>query len=208
MKKLRLGILVSGNGTNLQAILNACAQKRIDAEVAVVISNQPSAYALERAKKAHVPALCLDHETKMIEALQACQVDLVCLAGFMKILSGPFLKAFPNRIINIHPALLPSFPGLNAQRRALEHGVKISGATVHFVDEGTDTGPIIVQSAVPVYDDDSEETLRARILAEEHKIYPQAIQLLATQSLKIAGRQVIKGVVENKAIGMPKKFRA
>lgn len=192
MKKLRLGILVSGNGTNLQAILDACAQKKIDAEAAVVISNQPSAYALERAKKAHVPALCLDHETKIIEALQTCPVDLVCLAGFMKILSGPFLKMFPNRVINIHPALLPSFSGLNAQRRALEHGVKISGATVHFVDEGTDTGPIILQSAVPVYNEDTEETLRARILVEEHKIYPQAIQLLATQSLKIVGRRVIK----------------
>lgn len=193
MKKL--GVLVSGNGTNLQAIIDACEQKKIDAEVAVVVSNNPKAFALRRAQKHNIPRFSFadgpGQERGIVSALKEHGVDLVCLAGFMKILSSAFLKEFPNRVINIHPALLPAFPGLNAQRMALEHGVKITGATVHFVNEGTDTGPIILQSAVPVYDDDTEESLRARILQEEHKVYPQAIQRIASECLKIVGRKVI-----------------
>lgn len=195
MKKLKLAVLVSGNGTNLQAIINACEQREIDAVVAVVVSNNPKAFALERAKKHNIPTVIVpkkDGEKEILNALKEFQVELVCLAGFMKILSPKFIQEYPGRVINIHPALLPTFPGLEAQAKALEHGVKITGATVHFVDEGVDAGPIILQAAVSVYDDDTVETLRERILKEEHKIYPQAIQLIATQSLKVVGRRVIK----------------
>ncbi|MBI4125314.1 MAG: phosphoribosylglycinamide formyltransferase [Deltaproteobacteria bacterium] len=196
MKKLSLGVLVSGNGTNLQAIIDACEQNQMDATVAVVISNNPEARALQRAKKRNIPHAAVangpDGERNVLALLKKHRVELVCLAGFMKILSPAFLKEFPNRVINIHPALLPAFPGLNAVAQALRHGVKISGATVHFVDVGCDTGPIILQSAVPVYDDDTEASLHERILKEEHKIYPQAIRLIATESLKIEGRRVIR----------------
>lgn len=190
IKKLRLGLLVSGNGSNLQAILEACEQKKIEAEVAVVISNNPKAFALGRARRYHVPTHVveneIDLERSILKILKESQVELVCLAGFMKILSPSFIKEYPRRIINIHPSLLPSFPGLNAQRRALEAGVKITGATVHFVNEGCDTGPIIMQSTVPVLDGDTVETLRERILKEEHKIY--------IESLKIVGREVKRGI--------------
>lgn len=200
--KLKLGVLVSGNGTNLQAILEACKTKAIDATVAVVISNNPKARALERAKSYQVPCYAVENnsdlESNLLKILKEHQVELVCLAGFMKLLSPSFIKEYPQRILNIHPALLPSFPGLNAQRRALEAGVKVSGATVHLVDEDCDTGPILLQSVVPVYDDDTEEVLRARILKEEHKIYPQAIQKIATESLKIVGRRVINRQGEKK----------
>lgn len=196
MKKLRLGVLVSGHGTNLQAIINACESQKIDATVVVVISNNPKAFALTRAEQHKIPfVIAADGPSQtdtIAKSLKQHPVDLVCLAGFMKILAPSLIKAFPNRILNIHPALLPAFPGLHAQKKALEHGVKVSGATVHFVDEGCDTGPIILQSAVPVYDNDTEATLRERILKEEHKIYPEAIQRIATQSLKIVGRRVLK----------------
>lgn len=197
MKKLSLGVLVSGNGTNLQAIINACEPNKIDAAVAVVVSNNPEAPALQRAKKHHIPPVTVangaDLETQILSTLKEHRVELVCLAGFMKILSPAFLREFPNRVINIHPSLLPAFPGLNAVAQALAHGVKVTGATVHFVDAGCDTGPIILQSAVPVLDGDTEESLAERIRREEHKIYPQAIQLIATESLKIEGRRVIRG---------------
>lgn len=195
MTKLRLAVLASGLGTNLQAIIDACEQNKIDAAVAVVVSNNPKARALQRAQKHHIPSVALSNdpelEQKILQVLKEYRVDLVCLAGFMKILSPAFLKEFPNRVINIHPSLLPAFPGLNAPAKALEHGASITGATVHFVDAGVDTGPIILQSAVPVYDNDTEVSLHERILTEEHKIYPQAIQAIATESLKIAGRRVI-----------------
>ena len=196
---INLGILVSGSGTNLQAIIDAVSAKRLSAAVKAVISNKPDAKAIERAKKHHIPAFIVqenrfsskeDYDTHLVEILKANSVDLVILAGFMRLLTPVFIRAFPMRIMNIHPALLPSFPGLNVQKKALEYGVKFSGCTVHFVDEAVDTGPIIIQAAVPVYDNDTEETLAKRILKEEHKIYPQAIQLFAEGKLEIKGRRV------------------
>ncbi len=200
-KKLRLGVLVSGRGTNLQAIIDACERGEIDAEVVVVISDNPDAYALERARKHGIDAIYIppgklrsrlepEREREYIETLRRYRVDLVCLAGFMRILSPQFVEAFRWRMLNIHPALLPSFRGLEAQEQAWEYGVKIAGCTVHFVDEGVDTGPIILQAAVPVMEDDTPETLAARILEQEHRIYPQAIQLFAEGRLKVEGRRV------------------
>lgn len=203
---LRIGVLASGSGTNLQALLDACAAARIDARVAVVVSNVPGAGALARAEAAGVPAVLRPskgvdravHDEGVVELLRAHGVELVCLAGYMRILSPGFLSAFgptPSsrgcpRILNVHPGLLPSFPGLHAQRQALEHGARIAGCTVHFVDGGMDTGPIIVQAAVPVLPDDTEEALAARILAQEHRIYPQAVQWFAQGRLSVSGRQV------------------
>ncbi len=187
--RARLGVLVSGSGSNLQALLDACAQESFPAEVACVVSNVPTAFALERARKAGVPAVVVDHkafgskadfEQSLMEALRAEGVEWVCLAGFMRLLSGDFLARFPGRVLNIHPSLLPAFPGLHAQRQALEHGVKIAGCTVHFVDAGMDTGPIIAQAAVPVLPEDTEASLSARILAEEHRLYPLAARLAVT----------------------------
>lgn len=196
---LKIGVLVSGRGTNLQAILEACSKKNFPASVAVVISNNPNAPALERAKKFGVPSVVVKNEAhqekEILKHLRHHQAGLVCLAGFMKILSPKFIAAFKNKIMNIHPALLPSFPGLNAQAQALECGVKITGVTVHFVDEGCDTGEIILQSAVAVREDDTVESLKQRILKEEHKIYPKAIELFATKALKISGRRVLKGEI-------------
>lgn len=194
--KLKLGVLVSGNGTNLQAILETCKKGSIGAETVVVISNDSKAFALKRAEKFKIPTAIIpdtrDAETEILKILKNYQVDLVCLAGFMRLLSSSFLKVFSHRVINIHPALLPSFPGLNAQKKAFDYGVKIAGATVHFVDEGCDTGAIILQEAVAVEDDDTEKTLREKILQVEHKIYPKAIALIATKRLKIIGRRVLK----------------
>jgi len=198
--KLPIGVLASGNGTNLQAIIDNSQGGRINAVVRVVISDQKDAFALIRAKKAGIPAVI--HERKdyaskeafedaIIATLNEHCVGLVCLAGFMRILSPHFIGQFAGRIMNIHPALLPSFPGLHAQKQALEHGVKISGCTVHFVDEGIDTGPIIIQAAVPVLDNDTEETLSARILKEEHRIYSEAIKFYAEGMLEIRGRSVV-----------------
>ncbi len=196
---INLGVLVSGSGTNLQAIIDAALAKTLDAKINVVISNNPNAYAIQRAKKHSIPVEIIpnntasareDYDSIIIETLKRYSVDLVVLAGFMRILSSKFIHAFPMRIMNIHPALLPAFPGLNVQKKAIDYGVKFSGATVHFVDDGVDTGTIIIQAVVPVYDDDTEETLAKRILEEEHKIYPYAIQLFSEGRLMIEGRKV------------------
>ena len=204
---IRLGVLASGGGTNLQALLDACAGRRIDAEVALVLSNLPGAGALERATRAGVAGDCLPskgvadreaYDQALVSRLRQARVDLVCLAGYMRLVTPGFLQAFgPSassrgcpRVVNIHPALLPAFPGLHAQRQALAAGVKVAGCTVHFVDEGTDSGPVIVQAAVPVLDGDTEATLAARILEQEHRLYPQAVQWFAQGRLSLEGRQV------------------
>jgi phosphoribosylglycinamide formyltransferase-1 len=200
--KLALGALISGSGTNLQAILEAIAAGALDAEMRVVLSNRPQAKGLDHAREHGVPVEVVDHKAfasredfdrRVIDVLRAAGVGLVCLAGFDRLISPVFVDAFRDRILNIHPALLPAFPGLHAQRQALEYGVKLAGATVHFVDEKTDHGPIVIQAAVPVLDGDTEESLAARILAEEHRIYPEAIRLFAAGKLRIDGRHVRTG---------------
>lgn len=197
--KLRLGILASGGGTNLQAIIDRIQDGTLNAEIALILSNKSAAGALRRGRQAGIPTLCIDHrqypdridfDRAMIAALTEAGVELVVMAGFMRLLSDEFLDAFPNRIMNIHPALLPAFPGLNAQQQALRHGARITGCTVHFVDSGVDTGPIIIQAAVPVLEDDTEKTLAARILRQEHRIYPEAVRLYAEGRLRVVGRQV------------------
>ncbi|SDE43872.1 phosphoribosylglycinamide formyltransferase [Desulfuromonas thiophila] len=196
---IRLGVLASGGGTNLQSIIDACAANQIAARIACVLSNNPDAGALQRAARAGLVHECLDHrqfscrqdfDAAMVARLQHHQVDLVVLAGFMRIVGPAFIEAFPQRILNIHPALLPAFPGLHVQKKALDYGVRFAGCTVHFVDGGVDTGPIIVQAVVPVLDNDTEESLSARILEQEHRIYPYAIDLFARGALEIAGRRV------------------
>jgi len=198
--KKRLGILISGSGTNLQAIIDRSESGDLHAEVVCVISNKAEAFGLERARKHGIAAIHLDHrsysgrgeyDAALVTTLQELHVDLVILAGFMRIVTPVLLDAFPNRVMNIHPALLPSFPGLDAQKQALDYGAKLSGCTVHFVDAGTDTGPIILQSAVPVLEDDSVASLSERIHHEEHKLYPAAIQLFAEGRLKVEGRRVL-----------------
>lgn len=196
----RLGILLSGRGSNFEAIADSVAAGRIEAEIAVVISNKPNARGLERARERGIPAECIPsrglereaYDREVVAVLQRRQVDLVCLAGFMRLLSGHFVESFPNRILNIHPSLLPSFPGLEAQLQALEHGVKFSGCTVHFVDERLDAGPIILQAAVPVLDSDDEHALSERILTEEHRIYTEAINLVLSEKFRIEGRRVLR----------------
>jgi phosphoribosylglycinamide formyltransferase-1 len=196
---MKLGVLASGSGSNLKAILDGCAKGAIPAQVAVVICNVPGARALERAKEAGVPALLLDHrqhrtrddyDWELVAALRKHGVDLVCLAGFMRLIGPALLNAFPERILNIHPSLLPAYPGMHAVRQALAAGARVSGCTVHIVDQGTDTGPILIQAAVPVLDGDTEETLAARILVQEHRCYPRAITLLAQGRVEIDGRRV------------------
>jgi phosphoribosylglycinamide formyltransferase-1 len=196
---LKLGILISGNGSNLQSIIDHIEKGSLKAIIKIVISNNPDAYGLTRAKKHGIPIVVLkngdfknkeDYDLELINILKNNSVDLVILAGFMRIITSTVLNAFPQKIMNIHPALLPSFPGIHGQKQALEYGVKLSGCTVHFVDEGVDTGPIIIQNAVQVFDDDTEETLAARILKEEHRIYPQAIQLFSEGKIEIKGRKV------------------
>jgi len=196
---LVLGVLASGRGSNLQAILDTIEAGRCPARVAVVVSDRKDALALERARRAGASAMHLDpkaypdraaFDEAVAEVLDQYATELVCLAGYMWVLSVEFIRRFPGRILNVHPALLPAFPGLHAQRQALEHGVKVAGATVHFVDQGVDTGPIVLQSAVPVLDDDTEETLAARILVEEHRLYPEAIRLYAEGCLRVEGRRV------------------
>lgn len=196
----RIAVLISGRGTNLQAIIDAIAGGRLDATIAVVLSNRADAAGLERTRRAKIETLCLshrdyptraDHERAIVRELRARDVSLVCLAGFMRIVGPDLLKAFPNAILNIHPALLPSFPGVDAQRQAWIHGVKVSGATVHFVDDQLDGGPIILQSSVPVLDDDTPETLAARILQEEHRLYPEAIRIVLDGAYRIEGRRVV-----------------
>ncbi len=201
MKKVKVGVLVSGRGSNLQAIIDNIEKGRLSAEIAVVISDQADAYALERARTHNVPAVHVsakgykgkreEYDALLVKELQKRNVEIVCLAGFMRMITPALIKAFPNRILNIHPALLPAFPGLHVQKAALAHGVKFSGCTVHFVDEGMDTGPIIIQAVVPVLDNDTEDSLSARILKQEHKIYSRAIQLYAEGRLKIEGRRVV-----------------
>jgi len=197
--KTRLGVLISGSGTNLQAIIDRCAAGDLQAEVVCVISNRADAFGLQRAANHGIPALHLNHrefagrqeyDAALVKILTQHQVELVILAGFMRIITPVLLDAFPNRVMNIHPALLPAFPGLDAQKQTLEYGAKVSGCTVHFVDAGTDTGPIILQSTVPVLEDDTAESLAERIHFEEHKLYPAAIQLFAQGRLQVDGRRV------------------
>jgi phosphoribosylglycinamide formyltransferase-1 len=195
---MRLGILISGRGSNFEAISSSIAKKKLDAEIAVVISNRANAPGLEIARERGIPmrviaSAGMDREAYdklLIDELKTHEVDLVCLAGFMRLLSTDFVRAFPNRVLNIHPSLLPAFPGLDAQRQALEHGVTITGCTVHLVDEFLDSGPIVIQSAVPVLDDDSVETLSERILRQEHLIYSKAIQYFADDRVTIEGRRI------------------
>ena len=193
-----LGVLISGRGSNLQAIIDAIAAGTLDARIAVVISNQPDAPGLERARRVGIETLVLSHRASssreeydrvLAEHLRARGVGLVCLAGFMRLLSPVFIQAFPNAILNIHPSLLPAFPGLDAQHQAWAHGVKLAGATVHLVDCDLDAGPIVLQRAVPVLEDDTPDTLSARILKEEHKLYPEAIRLVLDGGWRIEGRR-------------------
>ena len=200
---LNLGILISGRGSNMEAILKAIKKKKIPINVAVVISNKSDARGLQIAKKFGVKTEVVeskgfkgtrwDYDKMIISVLEKYKVTpkngLVCLAGFMRIISPEFVRKYKHRILNMHPALLPSFPGLDAQKQAVEYGAKYSGCTVHFVDEGVDTGPVIIQSVVKVKEDDTEETLAKRILAQEHKIYPEAVRLIAEGRVKIVGRR-------------------
>ena len=199
-RQLPIGVLISGGGTNLQAIIDAIEAKRLDAVVKLVLSNEADAFGLVRAKNHGIMTVILDHrkypsretyDQAVIDTFRAHGVELVVLAGFMRLLSPVFVKAYSNRIMNIHPALLPSFPGLHVQKKAVEYGVRFSGCTVHFVNDECDEGPIIIQAVVPVFADDTEEKLAARILNEEHRIYPRAIQLYAEGRLRVDGRRVI-----------------
>lgn len=196
----RLGILISGRGSNLQAIIDAIDAGTLRASIAVVISNIPDAPGLDRARGAGLDTLVIphagsatrnDYDRRLVEALQQHRVDLVCLAGFMRLLSPTFVDAFPNRILNIHPSLLPAFPGLDAQHQAFDHGVSVTGATVHFVNAELDAGPIVVQAAVPVLPDDTADTLSARILETEHRIYPEAIQRVLDGDWRLDGRRFV-----------------
>ena len=195
----RLGILISGRGSNFVAIADSIAQGRLDAEIAVVISNRADAPGLQAARDRGFHAVLLPsggldrevYDRRLIEELCNSRADLVCLAGYMRILSGHFIRTFPQRILNIHPSLLPAFPGLDAQHQALEHGVQFSGCTVHFVDEGLDSGPILKQAVVPVLPDDTVDSLSARILKEEHRIYTEAIALVLSGKYHVQGRRVV-----------------
>jgi len=196
----RLGVLLSGRGSNFEAIADSVADDKLDAEIAVVISNRASARGLEIARARGLPAVAIPsqgmerevYDAKLIRALQEHEVDLVCLAGFMRLLSARFVEAFPGRILNIHPSLLPAFPGLDAQHQALQHGVKVTGCTVHLVDELLDSGPIVLQAAVTVLDEDTVESLSLRILEQEHRIYSEAIGIVLRGEYKIVGRRVLR----------------
>lgn len=198
-RKISLGVLVSGNGSNLQSLIENIENNRLDGRISIVISNNQDAYALKRCRKHNIPTAVVDHnlfasredfDRRMIEILNASGVELVVMAGFMRILTPVFFQAFPMKILNIHPALLPSFPGLHVQQKAVDYGVKFSGCTVHFADEGVDSGPIVIQAVVPVYDNDDGKSLSERILQEEHRIYSQAIQYYAEGRIAITGRRV------------------
>ena len=198
-RQVSIGVLISGGGTNLQSIIDAIEAKQLDAKIQFVLSNKGDAYGLVRAKNHGIPTEVLDHQSfpsreaydqAVIDLLHGRGVELVVLAGFMRLLSPVFIKAYSNRIMNIHPALLPAFAGLHVQKKALEHGVRFAGCTVHFVNEECDEGPIIIQAVVPVFADDTEDALAARILKQEHKIYPRAIQLFAEGRLRVVGRRV------------------
>jgi phosphoribosylglycinamide formyltransferase-1 len=196
----KLGILLSGRGSNFEAIADSIKAGRLHAEIAIVISNRADAPGLESAKRRGLNAVLIpskgrvreEHDADVIAALNHAQVDLICLAGYMRLLSSHFIQAFPNRIINIHPSLLPAFPGMDAQKQALEYGVKVTGCTVHFVDEHLDNGPIILQKTVPVLDGDDMQTLSARILEQEHVAYSEAIELLLSGEVEIQGRAVVR----------------
>jgi phosphoribosylglycinamide formyltransferase-1 len=197
----RIAVLVSGRGSNLQALIDAIQERRLDAQIAVVISNKAHAPGLERARTAAIETLVLDHRTfpsrdafdaEVARELRVRRVRLVCLAGFMRLIGPPLLDAFPHAILNVHPSLLPAFPGVDAQRQAFDHGVKISGATVHLVTGELDAGPIVLQSAVPVRDDDTADMLSARILIEEHRIYAEAVQMILDGAWRIEGRRFIR----------------
>jgi phosphoribosylglycinamide formyltransferase 1 len=197
----RIGVLLSGRGSNFEALAESVSAGRIpDAEIAIVISNQPDAQGLKRAEERGIPSRMIPskglqreaYDRQVVAVLQEYKVDLICLAGYMRLLSSYFVAAFPQKILNIHPSLLPSFPGLESQKQALEHGVKFAGCTVHFVDENLDAGPIIQQAVVPVLDGDNERTLSERILAEEHRIYSEAAKLILEGKYRIVGRRVLK----------------
>ena len=197
----RLGVLISGRGSNLQALIDAIRDGRLDATIAVVISNRAEAAGLERARRAGIEALCIDHralrsrdehDRHVASELRARDVGLVCLAGYMRLLGAPLLEAFPNAILNIHPSLLPAFPGIDAQRQALAHGVKVTGVTVHLVTSQLDNGPIVVQRTVPAMDDDTPETLAARILVEEHRAYPEAVRVVLDGGWRVEGRRFVR----------------
>jgi len=199
----RIGVLLSGRGSNFEALADSIASSRIpDAEIAIVISNREDAPGIDRAKTRGmatrvIPSKGLERETydrQVVAALNDHKVDLVCLAGYMRLLSPHFVASFPNRILNIHPSLLPSFPGLESQRQALEYGVKFAGCTVHFVDENLDAGPIVLQSVVSVRDDDTEDTLATRILEQEHRIYSEAVRIVLEGRYKIEGRRVLQTI--------------
>lgn len=197
---LKIGVLASGRGSNFQSIIESIESGFIKAKVAVLITDNPEAYAIERAKNHNIEALIIkprdfpdknSYYSHIAEELKKRGVELIILAGFMRVVGKPLIEKYPSRIMNIHPALLPSFPGLHGQKQAVDYGVKISGCTVHFVDEGVDTGPIIIQAAVTAYEDDTEDTLSERILKQEHKIFPLAIKLFAEGRIKVEGRKVI-----------------
>jgi phosphoribosylglycinamide formyltransferase-1 len=199
----RIGVLISGRGSNLQALIDAVQDGRLQATIAVVISNRDDAAGLERARNAGIETLCISHrgwpsrddyDRELVRELQARDVALVCLAGFMRIFGAPMLEAFRGRILNIHPSLLPAFPGLHPQQQAIDHGVKVSGVTVHLVDGELDGGPIVVQRPVPVFDTDTADTLAARILAQEHRAYPEAVQILLEGGWTLVGRRFVRSL--------------
>lgn len=199
-KHLRLAVLASGRGSNFLAIQKAIDEGKLDAEICILLSDKEDAPALDKAKQLGIPAVSVlprsfynkeAYEKEVVHQLASYDIDIVVLAGYMRLLSHVLLEAYKMRVVNIHPALLPSFTGLHAQRQALEYGVKYSGCTVHFIDEGMDTGPIILQAVVPVLDEDTEDTLTDRILAEEHRIYKEALQLIASGCMKVDGRRVM-----------------
>jgi phosphoribosylglycinamide formyltransferase-1 len=206
-RQVPIGVLISGGGTNLQSIIDAVETRKLDAKIQLVLSNRADASGLERARKHGIATEVLDHKAfagreaydqAVVDLLRARGVELVVLAGFMRLLSPVFVKAYSNRIMNIHPALLPAFPGLHVQKKAVEHGVRFAGCTVHFVNEECDEGPIIIQAVVPVFPGDTEDTLAARILQQEHRIYPRAIQLYAEGRLAVVGRKVlVEGLAED-----------
>ena len=209
-EKFKLAVLVSGRGSNLQAIIDNIEENNLAAEISLILSNVPDAYALQRGKKHGLESIFLDpksfstrddYEKQMIELLQTKSIDLVCLAGFMRILGKKFIDAFSGKIINIHPSLLPAFPGLNVQEKALQHGVRFSGCTVHFVNEEVDGGAIISQAVVPILDADDTQSLSDRILEQEHIIYPEAIRLIIEDRLELSGRRVVRKTKEN-SIGL------
>ncbi len=205
MRKIRISVLISGGGTNLQALIDACAQSNFPAQIALVLSNNADAFGLERAKKAGITTKVINHkdyenresfEDDINEALKEVKTELVCLAGFMRILNASFVNEWKDRMINIHPSLLPSYKGLHTHERALEDGVRFAGCTVHFVRPEMDDGPIIIQAAVPITAEDTTETLAARVLEAEHKIYPEAIKLIAERRIRIRGhRAIIEGMI-------------